>query len=522
MNIPFHHLTPAHSDSQWIDCIQDLSQPVIRPFSLSDLTRFQGVGKSNEGMDEPFMYHFRRVLKNRAVKGNWQENMSILLAMMNRLVHDRDAASWVFLNLLHEHRIAGNDKNAWRLAQGLETLEMFAIIASSHHQLGDPGIKRLSDTHIRSALLKVCELCRAPGMSGFDLLPTNKSLFGESPVCQSRGVPGESSYLVDAVPAASYAKAITASLGAQALEGSIIDDLVVATHDLPLSTMQWESVLKSLVDTSDGEKGDFQDRLDRHAPLITWEEMRQHKWNKYSPISSDDLEYVYDLETITLPDVMKVGEDVRDDLMRMASMQYGKLAISRFNAEQVMQLHMDCRGFFEKLPAHDSPLLGLDMFHGGKDPRAVIDRWTDENSDMIAGTLLSRYSGFEKHIPIGPNRLLGVIMLHSPVENPEHWYLYSVIKMSLIALSRAEEFGISLEALSLQTLRVKGDLGNYAVDYTPPVLDEKAVRQLYRLMPANLKGVSAKLFLGLRISRQELLQTSPVLRDKAFGADMGL
>lgn len=523
MNIPFHSITPSHPDSDWIDCILDLSHPVIRPFSLSDLSRFQGVEPSNQGLNEPFLHHFRRVARNHSVKNDWLENNAILLAMANRLASDRDAASWAFLDALSGSRIAGNDRNAWRLAEALETLEMFALIAQEQDHWGFEELRELADCHIRSALMKVCEICRQPGMDSFDFLPTNKSLFKEPSVYQSCGEPGRSSFLLDAVPTSTYAKSIAIAVANNALEGSLVNELKSASDGLPIASQTWEEILKNIleVDMSTG-KVVFQERWAEQSPIVSWDDMKNHRWNKFSPISIHDLEFVYDLGMAILPDLEGITDEARKDLMQMAAVLYGKLTVSNFDADRTSQVHVDCKAFFEQLPAHQSSLLGLDMFWHSKDTRQVIDGWIDLNADWVAGSLLSTYSGFDGSIPVGPNRLLGIIMLHSPIENPDYWFCYSLVRMSLLALSRAEALGISREGLALSSLRTKGSFGNWDRDYELPVLSEKLLKDLYLAMPPELQGTSAKVFLGLKISRQELMASNPALRDIAFGADMGL
>ncbi|AXH60115.1 hypothetical protein PLA107_033435 (plasmid) [Pseudomonas amygdali pv. lachrymans str. M301315] len=524
-------------------CILDLSHPVIRPFSLSDLTRFQGVESSNEGLKEPFLKQFQRVEANHKVKPEWEENLAILLAMLNRLSEDREAMSWAFLSSLHDFRIAGNDRNAWRLIEGLETQEMFALLAEKRDHWGIPDIKLIADQHIRSALLKACTLCRMPGMDRFDFLPTNKSLFQEFGIFQSSGKPGITSYFADAVPASTYAKAITISVAAQALDGTLAEELQVATKGLPLPSHKWEEILKSLleIDMATG-KVLFEERWAEQSPVVSWADMKNHRWNKRSPLGLHDLEFVYDLAMAIRPELVIAGQsegknakqlaasphiegasaEIRDDLMQMAALAYGKLTITNYDAEQTAQIHVDCQGFFKQLPAHESGLLGLDMFWRHKDPQEVIDRWIDDRRNEIAGSLLAKYSSYDGVIPVEPNRLLGIIMLHSPIEDPDHWFCYSLVKMSLIALSKAEEYAISREALSLENLRVQGSFGNWDRDYDLPELTEERLAALYRMMPPELCGTSAKLFLGLRITRQELIDSDPAQRDSAFRADMGL
>lgn len=543
MNIPFHRIAPSHTDSEWIRCILDLSHPVIRPFSLSDLTRFQGVGPSNEGMKEPFLKQFQRVESNHKVKPEWEENRALLLAMLNRLVADREAMSWAFLSSLYDFRIAGNDRNAWRLAEGLETQEMFALLAEGRAHWGISDIKFIADQHIRSALLKVCRLCRMPGMDRFDFLPTNKSLFQEFGIFQSSGKPGITSYFADAVPASTYAKAIAISVAAQALDGTLVKELQIATNGLPLPSHKWEEILKDLleIDMSTG-KVIFEERWAEQSPVVSWPDMKNHRWNKHSPLGSHDLEFVYDLGMALRPELVITAQanegnakqlaaspklegatdEIRDDLMQMAALAYGKLTITNYDAEQTAQIHIDCEDFFTQLPAHESGLLGLDMFLGGKDAQQVIDRWIDDHSNQIAGALLAKYSGYDSVIPVEPNRLLGIIMLHSPIKDPHHWFCYALVKMSLIALSKADEYGISREALSLENLRVQGSFGNWDRDYDLPELTEPRLAALYRMMPRELCGTSAKLFVGLRITRQELIDSDSVQRDSAFRADMGL
>lgn len=543
MDIPFHRIAPSHTDGEWIRCILDLSHPVIRPFSLSDLSRFQGVEPSNEGLKEPFLKQFQRVEANHRVKPEWEENQAILSAILNRLAADRDAMSWAFLNSLFNFRIAGNDRNAWQLAEGLETLEMFALVAEERAHWGIPDIKLIADQHIRSALLKVCTLCRMPWMDRFDFLPTNKSLFQDSGIFQSSGKPGITSYFADAVPASTYAKAITIKVASQALDATLVEELQVATKGLPLPSHKWEEILKDLleIDMSTG-KVLFEERWAEQSPVVSWTDMKNHRWNKRSPLGSHDLEFVYDLGMALLPQLviaaqtnesnaMQLGEspklegasdEIRDDLMQMAAVAYGKLTITNYDAEQTSQIHIDCKEFFTQLPAHESGLLGLDMFWGGKDAQQVIDSWIDGHSNEIAGALLAKYSGYDSVIPVEPNRLLGIIMLHSPIKDPEHWFCYSLMKMSLIALSKAEEYGISRESLSLENFRVQGSFGNWDRDYDLPEFTEERLATLYRLMPHELCGTSAKLFLGLRITRQELIDSDPAQRDSAFRADMGL
>lgn len=543
MNIPFHRIAPSHTGSEWIRCILDLSHPVIRPFSLSDLTRFQGVEPCNEGMREPFLKQFQRVEANHKVKPEWEKNQALLVAMLNRLAADRDAMSWAFLSSLYDFRIAGNDRNAWRLAEGLETQEMFALLAEERAHWGIPDIKLIADQDIRSALLKVCTLCRMPEMDRFDFLPTNKSLFQEFGIFQSSGKPGLTSYFADAVPASTYAKAITINVAAQVLDGTLVEELQVATKGLPLPSHKWEEILKDLleIDMSTG-KVIFEERWAEQSPVVSWADMRNHRWNKRSPLGSHDLEFVYDLGIALRPQLViteqahegnakqlaaiarleGASDEIRDDLMQMAALAYGKLTITNYDAEQTAQIHIDCKDFFTQLPTHESELLGLDMFWGGKDAQQVIDGWIDDHSNQIAGALLAKYSGYDSVIPVEPNRLLGIIMLHSPIKDPQHWFCYSLVKMSLIALSKAEEYGISGEALSLENLRVRGSFGNWDRDYDLPELTEGRLAALYRMMPPELCGTSAKLFLGLRITRQELIDSDPAQRDSAFRADMGL
>lgn len=543
MNIPFHRIAPSHTGSEWIRCILDLSHPVIRPFSLSDLTRFQGVEPCNEGMREPFLKQFQRVEANHKVKPEWEKNQALLVAMLNRLAADRDAMSWAFLSSLYDFRIAGNDRNAWRLAEGLETQEMFALLAEGRAHWGIPDIKLIADQNIRSALLKVCTLCRMPEMNRFDFLPTNKSLFQEFGIFQSSGKPGVTSYFADAVPTSTYAKSIAIKVASQALDGTFAEELKVATKGLPLPSHKWEEILKGLleIDMATGTVL-FEERWAEQSPVVSWSDMKNHRWNKRSPLGSHDLEFVYDLGIALRPQLVITGQahegnakqlaaiprlegasdEIRDDLMQMAALAYGKLTITNYDAEQTAQIHIDCKDFFTQLPTHESELLGLDMFWGGKDAQQVIDGWIDDHSNQIAGALLAKYSGYDSVIPVEPNRLLGIIMLHSPIKDPQHWFCYSLVKMSLIALSKAEEYGISREALSLENLRVQGSFGNWDRDYDLPELTEGRLAALYRMMPPELCGTSAKLFLGLRITRQELIDSDPAQRDSAFRADMGL
>lgn len=518
MQIPFRLLTPANGDDEWIACISDMSHPVIGVFSYADLNRFQGVEHHGEGLDEPFIYHFSRVSKNAGVSGTLQNNANILKAMLRRISQDRDAASWVMLQALFKLRIVGNDRNAWKLIEQLTLEEILAVVSPLYSHWGDPQLHQLSEATISAAFQKLCEISGQVGMEAFDFLPTNRSLFASGKVCQSNGVPGESSYVIDAVPAITFAKGYLQLLPEGVLCDRTLSHMQRCASGLPIPSWAWEQKLKEIVDVND-QSLSLPGRLEQLGGVITWEDMCNHQWNKLTPISFHDMAFMYDLQALG---EIEATKEERRSLMEMIRLLYGKLRIGGWSVEDVLQMNIDLKDLFNALPSEPGEGLGVDMFWGSDSPKSVIDEWIDTNEDKITGAIIGKFSGYDSNIPIAANRLLGIIMCHASIERPEHWFQYSMVKIGLMARKRAEQLGVTGSSLGLKDLLEKGSFGNYTRDYTPPFPTETQMIALYDEMPEWLKESGAKLFLGLALTREELKKVTPAQRDQAFEADMGL
>lgn len=276
---------------------------------------------------------------------------------------------------------------------------------------------------------------------------------------------------------------------------------------------------KTLIEYFDveGNKHNLDDLIKKHSWLISWDEMVSHRWNKSVPISSYGFESIYKFELI---ENIQCDANKRSELLTMIASLYGKLDVRDCTMENITQVNMDCYKLFDDLPIKSSGMLGLDMFKDKNDPQNVIDNWIRNNRGHVSGPILACHSGHEFKSAVQPARLLGIIIGHAPIPEPEFWYNYALLNMLLTAHHDRTSQHEDSEPISYQKL---GSSANLSSGYLPPPqIGESDVKRIYSILPAELKGTSAKIFLGLSLSQSELMSCTPGQREQVLNSDLGL
>lgn len=488
--------------------------PKAEPFSLDDMSIYQGFDTQDHGLKQPFLIRFRKHCDSDKSAQSPYTTRSDKIAIIDYVASEPDASAWALLDLMSSMSIAANDKGAWDLIKALTPDERFILIAAFYNFWDEQEIRSIVIDDVSTALTSACEFSRDYLSDSFEYLPTNNMLIPSGRSHYSTGRVGFSSISNNAVPAKTFAKAFLKEI--EKWEWSKESSLQLLAQGLPLPNWLWEKTLIDYFDV-EGNRHDLDDLIEKHSWLISWDEMISHSWNKSVPISSYGFGDIYRFELI---ENIHCEPNKRSELLTMIASLYGKLDIRDCKVEDFSQVNIDCRKLFDEMPIKPSGTLGLDMFNGSDSPKDVIDEWVLNNRGHVSGPILACSSGHEFKSAIQPARLLGIIIGHAQIPDHEFWYNYALLNMLLTAHHDRVAHQGDTDPISYQQLRSSAKLTSGYLP--PPQMGENDVKKIYSILPSELKGISAKIFLGLSLSQSELMSCTPEQRDKVLSSDLGL
>lgn len=500
--------------------------PLTEPFEPEAIDYFKGI----VGMDDPYPNICSRVPFEliRLNQFSEQENGQLCGLYMQRLRHDSAALNWCVHDMLCNHSIAGNDAHLFNLICKLDADQKLALVAAEYQFWELESLKDIHVPHLIAALKSIKNFCQQPEMNCIEWLATNEQILqspGDKTLCSSGNI-GTSGVVLEASPISTLPRSLIYAYSGILTKGEVFK-LSSEMEELPIASDMWLKVVYKVAglvrdlsyENALGAEPINLDWLSLEASgaVITWTDIAQHSWNGFYPTTAiDHVDMTTFLKLLKLKPFIASSDYA--SVVQVLAQVYHHSEIDGAYASGFHDLDKDDFALLTTATAHG---VGKLMFEqSGIDCQAVIDRYLEDNEQLIASSLTCRALSPSYSFPKPGMDLLCIINHKDPQKKTGH-YAHAVVKIHLMALRFIKEQCPEDDVLILLgKCRELLCHANTSIDKPWPMPAE--LEKAYAAMPERLKSPDARLALGLPLTKKQLQQANPELRERSFSIDLGL